>query len=88
MTEPDAQPRPRKDHGVGAWLRKLRKERKLKQTDVAARMGVERSQIAALEGGYYDTRISTILRYADAIGARVHIGLADKAHTDTSSKEA
>ncbi|HET6286311.1 MAG TPA: helix-turn-helix transcriptional regulator [Amycolatopsis sp.] len=88
MTEPQTTTRPRKDSGVGAWLKKLREDAGLPRTEVAARMGVERSQLAALECGYHDIRISTVLRYANAIGARVHIGLADQAHTDTSSKEA
>lgn len=87
MTAP-MKPRRRKDSGVGARLRQLREERKLSQTEVARRMGCERSRVSHLERGTYDPHLSTILRYGDAIGARIHIGLTERAHTDTSTKGA
>jgi len=83
-----AQPRRRKDHGVGAWLRQLREQAGLSQVEVARRMGCERSWISHLERGSYDPRLSTVMRYGDAIGARIHIGLAERAHTDTNTKGA
>lgn len=82
-----AESRKRKDSGVGAWLRTLRQEAGLKQVEVARRMGCAPSWISHLERGSYDPHISTILRYGDAIGARIHIGLIDQAHTDSTSKE-
>lgn len=50
-------------------------------------MGCERSWISHLERGSYDPHLSTVMRYGDAIGARIHIGLDERAHTDTTSKE-
>lgn len=83
MTAP-AQPRRRKDHGVGVRLAQLREQRKLSQTDVARRLGCAPSFVSQVESGQRDLRMSTILRYCDAIGARIHIGLDERAHTDTS----
>lgn len=74
-------PRRRKDHGVGAWLRQLREQAGLSQIEVARRMGCERSWICHLERGSYDPRLSTIMRYGDAIGAHIHIGLNDPKET-------
>lgn len=79
--------RRRKDSGVGAWLRELRKQAGLPQVEVARRMGCAPSRISHLERGNHDPHISTILRYGHAIGARIHIGLVEQAHTDTTSKE-
>lgn len=86
MTAP-VKPRRRKDSGVGAWLRTLRKARGLSQVEVARRMGCERSWISHLERGSFDPRLSTVMRYGDAIGARIHIGLSEPVHTDNTSKE-
>ena len=77
-----AEPRRRKDHGVGAWLRTLREQAGLSQVEVARRMGYERSWVCHLERGSYDPRLSTVMRYCDAIGARIHIGL-DENRTET-----
>ena len=40
----------------------------LSQTDVAARMGTSQSAVARLEAGDADVRLSTIERYAAAVG--------------------
>lgn len=40
----------------------------LSQTDVAARMGTSQSSVARLESGQSDVRMSTLERYAAAIG--------------------
>lgn len=52
-------------------LRSLAERRKklgLSQTAVAARMGTSQSALARLEGGESDPRISTVERYALAVG--------------------
>ena len=82
-----AQPK-RRDAGLGTWLRKLRTEAGLSQVDVARRMGCAPSWISHLENGHHDPNLSTILRYGNAIGARLHIGPKPEAHTDTSEKGA
>lgn len=81
MTAP-AQPRRRKDSGVGAWLGRLRKEAGLTQAEVAQRMAVSPGAIWKLENGRMDPRMSTVMRYGDAIGARIHIGLNEKPAND------
>jgi predicted transcriptional regulator len=40
----------------------------LSQTQVAARMGTSQSAVARLEAGDADLRLSTLERYADALG--------------------
>ena len=40
----------------------------LSQTEVAARMGTSQSAVARLEAGEADIRLSTLERYADAVG--------------------
>jgi transcriptional regulator with XRE-family HTH domain len=49
----------------------LRRRRGLSQTEVAARMGTSQSSIARLEAGGADARLSTVERYAAAIGAEL-----------------
>lgn len=51
----------------------LRKQEGLTQTEVAARMGIRQPTLAGIEADGSDPRVSTLLRYADAIGVRIHI---------------
>ncbi len=43
----------------------------LSQTEVAARMGTSQSAVARLESGEADLRLSTLERYATAIGQSI-----------------
>jgi predicted transcriptional regulator len=43
----------------------------LSQTEVAARMGTSQSSVARLEAGTADVRLSTLERYAAAVGSRL-----------------
>ena len=43
----------------------------LSQTEVAARMGTSQSAVARLEAGGVDVRVSTLERYAAAIGSHI-----------------
>jgi ribosome-binding protein aMBF1 (putative translation factor) len=43
----------------------------LSQTEVAARMGTSQSAVARLEAGGADVRVSTLERYAAAIGSQI-----------------
>lgn len=43
----------------------------LSQTEVAARMGTSQSAVARLERGDADVRLSTLERYAGALGRRL-----------------
>ena len=48
-----------------------RKERGLSQTEIAAQMGTSQSAVARLERGDVDARVSTLERYAAALGQTV-----------------
>jgi len=58
-------------------LAKRREDLGLSQTVVAARMGTSQSSIARLEAGEADARLSTIERFAAAIGHTVEWRLSD-----------
>jgi len=47
----------------------------LTQTEVAARMGTSQSAVARLESGQGDLRLSTLERYAAAVGHRLEMRL-------------
>lgn len=49
-------------------LAEVRREAGLSQTVVAARMGMSQSMVARLESGQVDLRLSTLERYAAAVG--------------------
>jgi len=52
-------------------LVRARQEHGLSQTEVAARMGTSQSAVARLERGDLDVRLSTLERYAAAVGRTV-----------------
>jgi len=52
-------------------LVRVRRESDLSQTEIAARMGTSQSAVARLESGELDVRLSTVERYAAALGRRV-----------------
>lgn len=56
-------------------LAAARREASLSQTDVAARMGTSQSVVARLESGQIDARLSTLQRYAAAIGQDLQVEL-------------
>jgi transcriptional regulator with XRE-family HTH domain len=55
----------------------LRRARGLSQTEVAARMGTSQSAVARLEAGAGDLKVSTLERYAAAVGSSIEWGLAE-----------
>ncbi|MPY95882.1 MAG: helix-turn-helix domain-containing protein [Acidimicrobiia bacterium] len=61
-------------HDQGQLLASLTARRRslgLSQTEVAARMGTSQSAVARLEAGEADLRLSTLERYAAALGRRL-----------------
>ena len=50
----------------------------LSQTEVAARMGTSQSAVARLESGDADVRLSTLKRYAAALGQRLDFRLEER----------
>jgi predicted transcriptional regulator len=53
-------------------LVRARRESELSQTEIAARMGTSQSAVARLESGDLDVRLSTLERYAAALGRTVN----------------
>ena len=58
-------------HQLVAELVAARVELGLSQTEVAAQMGTSQSSVARLEAGQADMRLSTLERYAAAVGRAV-----------------
>ena len=52
-------------------LVRARQQSDLSQTEIAARMGTSQSAVARLESGALDARLSTLERYAAALGRTV-----------------
>ncbi len=52
-------------------LVRARRQSELSQTEIAARMGTSQSAVARLESGELDARLSTLERYAAALGRTV-----------------
>ena len=53
----------------------------LSQTEVAARMGTSQSVVARLESGAIDARLSTLQRYAAAVGRELELGIRPEGET-------
>ncbi len=64
-------------HSVSGQLTSLRRELGLSQAEVAARMGTSQSAVARIETGGSDVLLSTMDRYATALGRRLEWRLAD-----------
>ena len=60
---------------LGRELAARRRAQGLSQSDVAERMGTSQSAVARLESGATNARLSTLLRYAEAVGCGLNIGL-------------
>jgi len=56
-------------------LVRARTEAKLSQAEVARRIGTTQSAIARLEGGGVSPSLSTLRRYAEATGTKLHVEL-------------
>jgi len=63
----------RRRRKVIAELADARREQQLSQTEVAARMGTSQSVVARLESGEIDARLSTLERYASAVGRELRM---------------
>jgi transcriptional regulator with XRE-family HTH domain len=62
---------------LGEELVSRRRQLGLSQTEVAARMGTSQSAVARLETGQGDVRLSTLERYAAALGSSVTVMVAE-----------
>jgi len=58
-----------------ATLLEVRRSSALTQVDVASAMGTTQSAVSELEGGDTDPRLSTLQRYARAVGRPLHLSV-------------
>jgi len=61
---------------IGVLLRQAREAAGLTQDEVAQRLQTKKSVISRIENHADDIRLSTLSRYAQAVGANLHIRLA------------
>jgi DNA-binding XRE family transcriptional regulator len=59
-------------------LVRARMKAKLSQAELAKRIGTTQSAIARLEGGGVSPSLSTLRRYAEATGSKLHIDLVSQ----------
>jgi HTH-type transcriptional regulator/antitoxin HipB len=65
------------DFKIGVILRQAREAAGLTQDEVAKRLQTQKSAISRIENHADDVRLSTIRRYAEAVGAHLQIRLAN-----------
>ena len=64
------------DFKIGVLLRQAREAAGLTQEEVARRLRTKKSAISRIENHADDVRLSTLRRYADAVGATLQIRLS------------
>ncbi len=64
------------DFKIGVILRQARESAGLTQEELARRLKTKKSSISRIENHADDVRLSTLRRYADAVGANLQIRLA------------
>ncbi len=65
------------DFKIGIMLRQAREAAGLTQEEVARRLQTKKSAISRIENHANDVRLSTLRRYADAVGANLQIRLTN-----------
>ena len=63
------------DFKIGVILRQARESAGLTQEEMARRLKTKKSSISRIENHADDVRLSTLRRYADAVGANLQIRL-------------
>jgi ribosome-binding protein aMBF1 (putative translation factor) len=66
-----------KDFKIGVMLRQAREAAGLTQKEVAQKLQTHKSAISRIENHANDVRLSTLRRYANAIGANLQIRLTN-----------
>ncbi|MCX6056791.1 MAG: helix-turn-helix transcriptional regulator [Chloroflexi bacterium] len=66
------------DFKIGVVLRQAREAAGLTQNEVAQRLQTKKSAISRIENHADDVRLSTLRRYAEAVGANLQIRLAQQ----------
>ena len=65
------------DFKIGVILRQAREAAGLTQDEVARKLKTKKSAISRIENHAYDVRLSTLRRYAEAVGANLQIRLTN-----------
>lgn len=73
------------EYAIIEELIRARTKAKLSQSALAQRIGTTQSAIARLEGGGVSPSLSTLRRYAEATGTRLHLELRAKSGGRTTS---
>ena len=60
---------------IGVLLRKAREEAGLTQEEVAQKLNTKRSAISRIENHAEDVKLSTLGKYAKAIGKKLHLSV-------------
>jgi HTH-type transcriptional regulator/antitoxin HipB len=60
---------------IGVMLRQAREEAGLTQEELARRLRTRKSAISRIENHAEDIRLSTLKKYAVAVGRRVHVAI-------------
>lgn len=60
---------------IGVLLREARKEAGFTQEEVAKKLNTRRSAISRMENHAQDIRLSTLRKYAEAIGGKLHLSV-------------
>lgn len=69
-------------------LAAAREDAGISQTVIAARMGTSQSAVARIEAGGADVRLSTVGRYAAAVGKRISWAIDSRSGSATARKPA
>lgn len=74
------------DFRIGVILRQAREAAGLTQDEVAKKLQTKKSSISRIENHADDVRLSTIRRYAEAVGANLQIRLASSQKSKSKAK--
>lgn len=74
------------DFKIGVILRQAREAAGLTQDEVAQKLQTKKSAISRIENHADDVRLSTIRRYAEAVGANLQIRLASPQRSKRKAK--
>jgi ribosome-binding protein aMBF1 (putative translation factor) len=61
------------DFKIGVMLRQAREDAGLTQEEIASQMNTKKSAISRIENHAQDIRLSTLDKYAKALGKRLHV---------------
>lgn len=72
---------------IGPKIRKIRKERKLTQTDLATRIGIQQSDLSRMEKGEYRVSLDTLFRILAEFDVSISEFFDDVAQEDITPRD-